>query len=51
MAPIVGDPSGANNPNLEAGFVPLNQFYLSMFYTRRQLGTRVGIWLAMAPMG
>ncbi|KIR55946.1 high-affinity nicotinic acid transporter [Cryptococcus gattii Ru294] len=35
----------------EAGFVPLIQVYLSRFYTRRQLGTRVGIWLAMAPMG
>lgn len=44
-------PPGADNPNLEAGFVPLIQVYLSRFYTRRQLGTRVGIWLAMAPMG
>jgi MFS family permease len=35
----------------EAGFSPLIQVYLSRFYTRRSLGVRVGIWLAMAPMG
>ena len=35
----------------EAGFTPLIQVYLSRFYTRRSLGVRVGIWLAMALMG
>lgn len=35
----------------EAGFSPLIQVYLSRFYTRRALGSRVAFWLAMAPMG
>lgn len=51
MAPILDETARADISNLEAGFVPLIQVYLSRFYTRRQLGTRVGIWLAMAPMG
>lgn len=35
----------------EAGYAPVIQVYLSRFYTRRRLGTRVAIWLTMAPLG
>jgi MFS family permease len=35
----------------EAGFAPLIQVFLSRFYAREKLGTRVAVWLAMAPLG
>jgi hypothetical protein len=35
----------------EAGFSPLIQVFLSRFYAREKLGTRVAVWLAMAPLG
>lgn len=35
----------------EAGYAPLVQVYLSRFYSRAALGTRIAFWLAMAPMG
>ncbi|KEQ72722.1 MFS general substrate transporter [Aureobasidium namibiae CBS 147.97] len=35
----------------EAGFGPLIQVFLSRFYPREKLGIRVGVWLAMAPLG
>jgi MFS family permease len=37
--------------SLEAGFSPLIQVFLSRFYAREKLGTRVAVWLAMAPLG
>ena len=37
--------------SLEAGFGPLIQVFLSRFYPREKLGIRVGVWLAMAPLG
>ena len=39
------------NTSLEAGFSPLIQVFLSRFYAREKLGTRVAVWLAMAPLG
>ena len=35
----------------EAGFSPLIPFYLARWYTREDLGSRVGLWLSMAPLG
>lgn len=39
------------NTSTEAGFSPLIQVFLSRFYAREKLGTRVAVWLAMAPLG
>lgn len=39
------------NASTEAGFSPLIQVFLSRFYAREKLGTRVAVWLAMAPLG
>jgi hypothetical protein len=39
------------NASSEAGFSPLIQVFLSRFYAREKLGTRVAVWLAMAPLG
>lgn len=41
----------AANTLSEAGFSPLIQVFLSRFYAREKLGTRVAVWLAMAPLG
>jgi hypothetical protein len=46
----VGSPTAANT-STEAGFSPLIQVFLSRFYAREKLGTRVAVWLAMAPLG
>lgn len=35
----------------EAAFVPVFLVFLSRFYTRQALGTRMAIWLTMAPFG
>ena len=45
------DVATAANESLEAGFSPLIQVFLSRFYAREKLGTRVAVWLAMAPLG
>jgi hypothetical protein len=43
--------STSANASTEAGFSPLIQVFLSRFYAREKLGTRVAVWLAMAPLG
>jgi hypothetical protein len=44
-------PGNISDILLEAGFSPLIQVFLSRFYAREKLGTRVAVWLAMAPLG
>lgn len=48
---LIRPPFFIANDEVEAGFSPLIQVFLSRFYAREKLGSRVAVWLAMAPLG